>query len=227
MSSYLERFATNAGNPSTLIAPLVRPVYLARPIDPEPPGSSLERPDDEARAPSPRKAMEPREARKSPSVALGALPSPPSPASPGFAPLLPERRVPDLLASAAPGEADGPASSSQPAGTPAVRPAPRETPEPRRTSGSRPDTADPRPGRVRQQPDDSRTSLVPRTRSVPTSPRALRANQAALRTADKIQIHIGRVEVVAVAPPQPQPQPAPLQRERRALRLDDYLRSGG
>jgi hypothetical protein len=81
------------------------------------------------------------------------------------------------------------------------------------------------------------TSLVPRAPRVATAPRIVDpwpahapprtfgANQRERRGADEIQIHIGRVEVVALAPPQP--QPAPPQRERRALRLDDYLRSGG
>jgi hypothetical protein len=216
MSSYLERFATNARTPSTRIAPLVRPLYLPARSDPEPPGSSLARPEPESVAPSPLTVNRtPREAREARPHTPAALTSPPPPAEPEFEPLIPER-PPSHVAAPPP---------VAPAETPALRPAAGEPPEPLPITGSRPDTADLRPGRIRRQPADSRSSLVPLTRSAPAPPQALRTNQAERRAADEIQIHIGRVEIVALAPPPS--QPAPPQRERRTLRLEDYLRSAG
>lgn len=217
MSSYLERLATNARTPSTRIAPLVRPLYLASPLDPEPAGSSLERRDHDAPAQSPRGTDDLTKARQSPRVTPDAYPSLRSPATPVFRPLLPERRPPEVVA-----------------------PAFGETPGPRRTSGSAtsssPVATDLRRDRPRHLPEGTTTSLVPRALSVQTPPRtvdtpprtpharprALGANRPERRAADEIRIHIGRVEVVALAPPQPAAPP----RERRALRLDDYLRSG-
>lgn len=240
MSSYLERLATSARTASTRIAPLVRPLYLAPPISPEPPGSSLERPDDERLARAPQPADEPMHVSRSPRLHLGGLHSP---APPDFAPLLPELRPPDVSAPP-PAEGDHPALSSPPARPAAVRAAsaaPGETPEPGRTSSpaSRPGPviAERGPRLARDRGEDLVTSLVPRAprgatapriadpRPAYTPPRTFGANQRARRGGDEIQIHIGRVEVVALAPPQPQPAPPP--RERRALRLDDYLRSGG
>ncbi len=62
--------------------------------------------------------------------------------------------------------------------------------------------------------------------SVPTTPsrRSIapavkpQRNQAA--SSDDIQIHIGRIEVIAVPPPAPRPVPAPA---RKSLSLDEYL----
>jgi hypothetical protein len=226
MSSYLERLATGARNPSTRIAPLVRPLYLAPPIRPEPAGSSFERIDDEAQPATRRRADAPTTVRKSPRPVAGAVATPRSPASTGFEPLLPELRPADVLAPP----------------TPAMPTAPGQDLEAQRTSdlrrASHSDAADVPPGRAQHRPENPRTSLVlggqsvyAPTRGVGTAPtpphtppRALHTNQPERHGADEIQIHIGRVEVVALA--QPPPPPARAERERRALRLDDYLRSG-
>jgi hypothetical protein len=49
------------------------------------------------------------------------------------------------------------------------------------------------------------------------------ARRAAPPPSEDIQIHIGRIEVIAVPPPAPRPAPAPV---RKGLTLDEYL-SGG
>lgn len=215
MSSYLERFAASARSPSTGIAPLVRPLYLAPARTPVPPGSSLDPGDDEALPPSPRIANEPGNSPSSHRVAPSARFEPPPPAA-RFEPLFPERRPPDVLGPVAPGESAGPGSTE--------------------TSPSL-DATDILPGRARHRSENPSSSLVPQARSVLTTPPhldprprpapmpspAFGSNQPEGRAADEIQIHIGRVEVVALAPPQ---QPTAPERKRHTLRLDDYLRSG-
>lgn len=218
MSSYLERVATSARNPSTRIAPIVRPLYLAPSTTPEPPGNTFEQLDDTAFPRTPRVADEPTNASTPPGLEPGALPVP---AAREFEPLLPELRPPEALAPPAPpqsGRLASPPLAARPAETPAMLPAPAHAREPQEPSSSEPslipgalsDAALPRIG-------DMQPSYAP--------PRASAANRRERRGVDQIQIHIGRVEVVAIAPPQP--QPAPPERERRSLRLDDYLRSGG
>lgn len=242
MSSYLERLATSARTASSRIAPLVRPMYLAPPISPEAPGTSLKRPDDETLPQSLQPANEAMNAGQSPRLAPGALPSP---AAPDFEPLLPELRPPEVFAPPPPADPDRPALRSLPARPAAARArsaASGETSEPEPTSSpaprSGPVVTDRGPRRARDRGENSDTSSIPRAPRVAAAPRiagprpastprrTFGGNQRERRGADEIQIHIGRVEVVALAPPQPPPAPAP-ERERRALRLDDYLRSGG
>lgn len=231
MSAYLERLAGSARNPSTGVAPLVRPPYLTPRIEPEPAGSALERLEDETAAVSPRTAedrREPREPRVAPRLASTGRPGPPPPTAAAYDPLLAELAAPVAVAAPPPEKRDPP--PSQPVSPDDAKAPPAvevdvssqaETPDARQRAlpapGARPDEIQVRGGQQDPWPRTSSPSLAP--------PRPLRARSPGRPAPDEIQIHIGRVEVVALAPPGPPPTPP--QRERRALSLDDYLRTGG
>lgn len=72
-------------------------------------------------------------------------------------------------------------------------------------------------------PKEQRPALLPNaaTPARPSRGSSPAASQASHREPDDIQIHIGRVEVLAVAQPQPQSTPKVT---RKSTSLDDYLR---
>jgi hypothetical protein len=233
MSGYIERLVMGERAGLTRIAPLVRPLFLAQSVDPESAGSSLDRFDDEGpdgvadqATRTSDEAAEPRrtpQLQQSPRAASSLI---------SFEPLFPKVVAPDELVQAAADDDDR--SSLVRAKT--TQPAPLKRTEVRpgahqasvRRSGElrlRSALSEPRPQTsTTSAPSGGRTSVVDAPTRLSVGPtRAFDAGGPRLPTPDEIQIHIGRVEVVAVAPAAPQ---AVAQRERKSLRLENYLRNG-
>jgi hypothetical protein len=226
MSAYLERLAASARNPSSGIAPLMRPLYLPPQAEPEPPGSSLDRLEDEA-VPAIRSNPDEPTEQQYPATPPAA-PVPPA----AFEPLLPGAPPSEVVARAARVEPVAADASTAPADSDMPPPAPAEPRVARPAFAPHPDAPQVQPAQAEQLRAPSAPGTMPvasRGRRVETpvtirrdAARPLNPLARAERGADEIRIHIGRVEVVAVGPP-----PAPPERERKALRLDDYLRNGG
>jgi len=237
MSGYIGRLVMGELAGLTRIAPLVRPLFLAQSVDPESAGSSLDRfgdegPDgvaDQATRTS-DEAAKPRrtpQLQQSPRAASSLI---------SFEPLFPEVEgpkvvAPDELVQAAADDDDrsslvrAKTIQAVPLKRTEVRPEARQASV--RRSGElrlRSALSEPRPQTsTTSAPRGARTSVVDAPTRLSVGPtRAFDAGGPRLPTPDEIQIHIGRVEVVAVAPAAPQ---AVAQRERKSLRLENYLRN--
>jgi hypothetical protein len=120
-----------------------------------------------------------------------------------------------------PGEADTPARHQLDA--PDVAVDSTRTTEPRAGAPIARDDEHPAAGSAAIPAADFERAVTPGVIAPPLA-RATTARRQETQRPDDIQIHIGRVEVVAVAAPAPAPAP---ERHRKSLRLAEYLEGGG
>jgi hypothetical protein len=182
--------------------------------------------------PDPRPKLNPVESVSTPATEPPALSTPGSVAFPVatisadgnvFQPLLPHpgqraqesnTSLPALPATPAPGSAVRSSSSSRAWIYESI--VPQGVPMPSASAQG------PRPAETAKQDLPGRTPHINSHRAAAPNAPVRRAPQS---QTDEIQIHIGRIEVIAVPPPAPRAVPAPA---RKALSLDEYLgRNGG
>jgi hypothetical protein len=235
MNTYLERLATTVRNPSKGIVPLVRPLYLPPPVEEQTLDTSLEQLEEEAPPATTVSTDDPRPAERKRTV-HAATSLPPMQSPPSFEPLLPELPAPAVNAPPVRGETEVADKRPTPGDVNAVAsleatPARGET-SPASDLPSKSAQGTPRRAELRFAAPTATTPAAPHPMPVdrdapigPGSPRSVGARHSGQRPPDKIQIHIGRVEVVAVPPAEQAPEPR--RRERKSLNLDRYLESGG